>query len=88
MKKFWVSALAVLLAAGFAIPAAAATFKIGDADFKLSGSVRVNAAYKVTDKGDTATGTEDSETDFFIKNPGGFLHQKSGQLKGWLMGQV
>ena len=70
MKKFWVSALAVLLAAGIAIPAAAATFKIGDADFKLSGSVRVNAAYRVTDKGDTATGTEDSETDFFIKNPG------------------
>ena len=70
MKKFWVSALAVLLVAVFAIPAAAATFKIGDADFKLSGSVRVNAAYQVTDEGDFAVGTEDSETDFFIKNPG------------------
>ena len=70
MKKFWVSALAVLLAVGLSIPAAAATFKIGDADFKLSGSVRVNAAYQVTDKGDSPVGTEDSETDFFIKNPG------------------
>ena len=70
MKKFWVSALAVLLAIGLSIPAVAATFKIGDADFKLSGSIRVNAAYQFTDKGDIKVGTEDSETDFFIKNPG------------------
>lgn len=70
MKKFWVSALAVLFAAGLSIPVSAATFKIGDADFSLSGSLRLNAAYQVTDEGDFGTGTEDSEKDFFIKNPG------------------
>ncbi len=70
MKKYWALAVAALLVAALSIPASAATFKIGDADFSLAGSLRLNAAYQITDKGDSPVGTEDSETDFFIKNPG------------------
>lgn len=69
MKKLYLLTIAILLVMGLSLPASAATFKIGDADFSLSGQIRVNAEYQITDMGDTATGTEDSKTNFFIRNP-------------------
>ncbi|MCD6570772.1 MAG: hypothetical protein J7L53_08740 [Deltaproteobacteria bacterium] len=73
-----VLALATFMVCGFTLLSPAATFKIGDIDWSLGGSVRLDAGYQFSDLGDQAlissssllTYPEDSQTDFFLENPG------------------
>ena len=65
VKRFWVLAFVLLMVCCFASSSWAATFKIGDADFKLGGSLRYDLGYQLSDFGDVAVGLEDSQTNYF-----------------------
>lgn len=74
-----------LMACSFAMPAAAASWEVGDVKLSLGGSVRLDAGYKITDPGDTElidpdavpgdaayglTMPDDSRKELFVENPG------------------
>lgn len=68
MKRTWwgLTALAIMVIA-LALPAQAASFKIGASDWTLGGSVRLDTGWQISDYGDSDF---DDETDFFLENPG------------------
>lgn len=61
----------LLLAVTMCPDAMAASFKAGDVDCSLTGSVRIETGYRITDYGDVpATYTQDDKKDYYLENPG------------------
>ena len=69
MKKTTLLTVTTLVVLGMSLQAAAATFKIGDADFRLSGSLRYEASYQLQDRGSTFPWQADSITDWHLRMP-------------------
>jgi len=93
MKKYvWGLAAIAIMVIGFALPSQAASFKIGDSDWSLGGSVRLDTGWRFSDFGDAKQGVEgnsaeiDNKTDFFLENPGDsrvFMKAVNGKMTGY-----
>ena len=88
MKKYvWGLAAIAIMVIGFALPSQAASFKIGDSDWSLGGSVRLDTGWRMSDYGDVPAGANDSTTDFFLSNPGNsriFAKAVYGKMTGYV----
>jgi hypothetical protein len=62
-------ALTVFLLIAMAAPMNAATFKVGEAEFSLGGSARLDTGWRLMDYGDVPTGKADKNQDFFLSVP-------------------
>ena len=70
MQKYvWGLAAIAIMVIGFALPSQAASFKVGDVDWSLGGSIRLDTGWQLSDYGDVPAGVNDSTTDFFLRNP-------------------
>ena len=81
--------VAVCMVFGFSQSAGAASFKAGETDLSLGGSVRLDSGWRFSDYGDAKLGTAeiDDKTDFFTEHPGNsrvFLKAVTGKMTGYV----
>ena len=91
MKKYvWGLAAIAIMVIGFALPSQAASFKVGDTDWTLGGSARLDVGWRSQDLGEARTefgiGAEDKNKDFFLTVPSNtriFAKAVNGNLTGY-----
>jgi len=91
MKKYvWGLAAIAIMVIGFAVPSQAASFKVGDTDWTLGGSARLDVGWRSQDLGEARTefgiGAEDKNKDFFLTVPSNtriFAKAVNGNLTGY-----
>lgn len=91
MKKYvWGLAVITIMVIGLALPSQAASFKVGDTDWTLGGSARLDVGWRSTDLGEARKeleiGAEDKQKDFFLTVPSNtriFAKAVNGNLTGY-----
>jgi hypothetical protein len=91
MKKYvWGLAAIAIMVIGFALPSQAASFKVGDTDWTLGGSARLDVGWRSQDLGEARKefeiGAADKLKDFFLTVPSNtriFAKAVNGNLTGY-----
>lgn len=63
IKQFWGWVIVAIMVTGMALPAQAASFKVGSTDFTLGGSVRLDTGWRFSDYDDIKQGTASYDID-------------------------
>jgi len=92
MKKYvWGLAAIAIMVIGFALPSQAASFKVGDTDWTLGGSARLDVGWRSTDLGDyrqeLGLGSQDKLKEFFLYVPSNtriFAKAVNGNMGGYV----
>ena len=91
MKKYvWGLAAIAIMVIGFAVPSQAASFKVGDTDWTLGGSARLDVGWRSSELGDRkelGVGSQDKQKDFFLYVPSNtrlFTKAVNGNMGGYV----